>query len=232
MNFKKNKYLSILFLLFISFFLFNSLLYGKPKILNKDPLVEIQTIIPDVVLDVRYASFNNFLKKPVYSSPTVFVRYFVARKIEQAAKELRQKGFRLKIFDGYRPLSVQQEMWKLVPDSRYVADPSIGSFHNRGGAVDLTLITLNGKEVEMPSDYDDFSEKAHHDNPHASLQARQNANLLRTAMEKVGLKSKPTEWWHYDDGNKDYPVLNVSIEDLKKPIPIEHRGIDQSPMLK
>lgn len=185
--------------------------------LEEDPLVDVHELIPDVILDVRYATSNNFLKKPVYPVAAVYLKKTVAQKLKIAADDLRTKGYRLIIFDGYRPLSVQKQMWVIMPDSRYVANPSHGSMHNRGGAVDLTLVKLNGEDIEMPSEYDDFSPKAHHNNKMATPASIKNANVLKEAMEKSGFKSIATEWWHYQDPeSKKFPVLDVPWETLLK----------------
>ena len=180
-----------------------------------DPLVDVRRYVPDAVLDVRYATADNFLKRPVYPFAAVFIRQSVAKRLRSAAKGLRSRGLRLKFYDGYRPLSVQKEMWALFPDPRFVADPKRGSMHNRGGAVDLSLVGADGKELEMPSAYDDFTPKAFHDRTDAAPAAAANAKLLRAAMEGAGLKALPTEWWHYQDLHaKDYPVLDVPLQSL------------------
>lgn len=203
--FKKN--LAILFFLFLPFQL---------QALD-DPLINIQEVIPDVVIDVRYATPNNFLKKPVYPIGVVFLKQSVAQKLKIASDDLRKKGFRLKIFDGYRPLSVQKQMWEIMPDSRYVANPKNGSIHNRGGAIDLTLVNLDGSDVAMPSEYDEFNAKAHHNNKLSPPETIANANILKQAMENAGLQSIATEWWHYQDpDSKKFPVLDIPLEELLK----------------
>lgn len=182
---------------------------------NDNPLVDVRTVVPDVVLDIRYATADNFLKKAIYPFPAAYLRKTTAQKLARAAKSLRAKGFRLKIFDGYRPLSAQKKMWEILPDTRYVADPKKGSYHNRGGAVDLTLAHLDGSSVEMPSDYDDFSPRARHGDPGASPQAKKNLKILRDAMEAAGFKSLKEEWWHYHDPEaRSYPVLDVGFESV------------------
>jgi D-alanyl-D-alanine dipeptidase len=120
------------------------------------------------------------------------------------------RALRLKVFDCYRPLSVQKKFWELVPDERYVANPKKGSRHNRGAAVDVTLIDSSGHEVEMPSQYDDFSEKAHRNYNLASKRALTNRVLLEKAMEREGFVGFETEWWHFD--YKDWQ--SYSIEDI------------------
>lgn len=164
-----------------------------------EPLVEVQTRIPDVVVDLRYATSDNFMKKAVYPKDArCLLLERATEMLQKAAKALREKGFRLKLYDCYRPRSVQYELWKAMPVPGYVADPKQGSNHNRGGAVDLTLVTLDGGEVEMPSPYDYFGKAAHHSFQGGSAEARKHRELLRTAMESVGFKKNPMEWWHYD----------------------------------
>jgi D-alanyl-D-alanine dipeptidase len=121
-----------------------------------------------------------------------------ASMLVRAADALRAKGFRLRLYDCYRPHSVQFELWKVMPKPGYVADPKKGSNHNRGGAVDLGLVTLDGGEVEMPSGYDFFGPAAHHGFAGATAVATANREALRSAMEAVGFKKNPMEWWHYD----------------------------------
>lgn len=173
-----------------------------------EPLVEVKARIPDVVVDLRYATADNFMKKQVYPSDArCLLLDRSATMLAQAAEALRAKGYRLKLYDCYRPRSVQWELWKVMPVPGYVADPKKGSNHNRGGAVDLTLVTLDGGPVEMPSDYDFFGKAAHHAYAGASAQAKQHRQTLREAMEAAGFKKNPMEWWHYDlkDAGK-YPL--------------------------
>jgi D-alanyl-D-alanine dipeptidase len=131
--------------------------------------------------------------------------------------ELEASGLRLKVFDCYRPLSVQRKLWELVPDERYVADPKKGSRHNRGAAVDLTLVTADGGEVAMPTAYDEFTEKAHRDYQALPASALRNRALLERVMVKHGFVGLPTEWWHFDDADwEKYPVLDVDFRELRR----------------
>jgi D-alanyl-D-alanine dipeptidase len=163
------------------------------------PLVEVTTRIPDAVVDLRYATADNFMGKAVYPSEArCLLLEGAVRRLERAAQELRQKGYRLRLYDCYRPHSVQWELWKVYPKPGYVADPRTGSNHNRGGAVDLTLIQLDGGVVTMPSAYDFFGEAAHHRYLGGNAQARANRQTLRAAMTSAGFTINPMEWWHYD----------------------------------
>jgi len=178
--------------------------------------VNILNINPSIQLDIRYATQNNFLGEKVYQKAQCIVRYAVAVKLDSVQQELETIGLGLKIFDGYRPLSVQRRMWEVMPDSRYVANPKNGSRHNRGAAVDLTLVDRNGNDLAMPTDFDDFSEKAHHgfmDLPHQVLI---NRWILRTIMEKYGFERLESEWWHYDlKGWQKFAIRDVSFQALE-----------------
>lgn len=184
---------------------------------HSDDFVEVVALNPQIKLDLRYATANNFLKRAVYPAARCYVRRLVAMRLDSVQRELETIGLGLKIFDGYRPLSVQKEMWKIMPDSRYVADPAKGSRHNRGAAVDVTLVDSLGNELEMPTPFDDFSEKASHDYMKVSAQARQNRWILKMIMQKFGFFPLKDEWWHYDYREwKNYEVSDVTFDDLKK----------------
>ncbi len=165
-----------------------------------EPLVEASTAVPDLVVDLRYATADNFMKLKVYpDSAKCLLLQSTATKLQAAAKALKAKGYRLKVWDCYRPLSVQFELWKVFPKPGYVADPNKkGSLHNRGAAVDLTLVTADGVEVEMPTPYDNFTKAAHHSYAGGSPDALLHRNILRDAMEGAGFKRNPMEWWHYE----------------------------------
>ncbi|MFT3710582.1 MAG: M15 family metallopeptidase [Archangium sp.] len=164
-----------------------------------EALVEVKTIIPDVVVDLRYATPDNFMKKAVYPPDArCLLLERSAKQLKAAADVLREKGFRLRLYDCYRPHHVQFELWKVMPIPGYVAEPKKGSNHNRGGAVDLGLVTLDGKDVEFPSPYDHFGKEAHHSFQGGSKESLANRELLRTTMEAAGFKKNPMEWWHYD----------------------------------
>lgn len=164
-----------------------------------EPLVEVVKVIPDAVVDLRYATSDNFMKKQVYPSDArCLLLERSAKMLVKAADALRKQGFRLRLYDCYRPHPVQFELWKVMPVPGYVAEPTKGSNHNRGGAVDLSLVTLDGKDVEMPTGYDAFSKAAHHGYAGGTETSRKNRETLREAMEAVGFKRNPMEWWHYD----------------------------------
>ncbi|NOZ55640.1 MAG: D-alanyl-D-alanine dipeptidase [Calditrichaeota bacterium] len=180
-------------------------------------LVDVQQVIPDIVVDLKYATADNFTGQVLYEVPRCFLRRATAERLARVQARLRKQGLGLKIWDGYRPRSVQWKMWKLVPDSRYVADPRKGSRHNRGAAVDVTLVDSTGRELEMPTGFDDFTEKAHRDYQGCSETARRNRALLEAAMTAEGFVPLPTEWWHFDDPEwRKYELLDVSLSELAR----------------
>ncbi len=173
-------------------------------------LVNVKKLDFSILLDIRYATDNNFAKKAVYPEAKCLLRKPVAEALSRAQAALRVQGYGLKLFDCYRPLAVQKEFWKLVPDERYVADPAKGSKHNRGAAVDVTLVDKMGSELEMPSGYDDFSEKAHRTNKKMNQASRRNLKRLTDALVKEGFETFPSEWWHFDyQGWEKYPIEDV-----------------------
>src|SRR4051812_28910379 len=148
-----------------------------------EPLVEVTTLVPDAVVDLRYATADNFMKKQVYPADArCLLLERSAKQLKAAADLLREKGFRLRLYDCYRPHHVQFELWKVMPVPGYVAEPKKGSNHNRGGAVDLGLVTLDGKDVEFPSPYDHFGKEAHHSYKDGTKTALEHRELLRTTM--------------------------------------------------
>ena len=179
--------------------------------------VELIRLNPNIKLDIRYATKNNFLKEAVYPQARCFLRTPAAKALDQVQKELEKIGLGVKVFDGYRPLSVQKKMWRILPDGRYVANPAKGSRHNRGMAVDLTLVDSTGKELEMPTEFDNFTVRARHNFRQLPACIRINRWILRTVMEKYGFSPIKSEWWHYDfKGWKKYNVLDVSFEELDR----------------
>lgn len=186
------------------------LLFLPLSVSMADPIIDAKKLDFSLVLDIRYATKNNFTHTQVYPEARCCLRKPVAEALSRVQSSLKIRGLRLKIFDCYRPFSVQKKFWELVPDERYVADPKKGSRHNRGAAVDVTLIDSSGNEVEMPSQYDDFSEKAHRNYKLASKSAIANRTLLEKAMEREGFVGFETEWWHFD--HKSWQ--GYAVEDL------------------
>jgi D-alanyl-D-alanine dipeptidase len=170
-------------------------------------LVDVHRLNPRIVLDIRYATTNNFTHRKVYRRAECFLQPETARKLDAVQKELEQQGLGLKVFDCYRPLAAQKKFWALVPDERYVANPAKGSRHNRGAAVDLTLVRAGGAEIPMPTGYDDFTTRAHRDFQDLPPDALANRALLEGVMARHGFLPLPTEWWHFDDTEwQRYPV--------------------------
>ncbi len=181
-------------------------------------LVSVDRIYPPPLQEIRYATTYNFTGKVLYPHPSVFVHKDVAAALEKIQAELFLEGYGLKIYDGYRPLSVQAKMWELVPDERYVSDPgkSKGK-HTRGTAVDVTLVDRMGNELKMPTGYDDFTEKAHRFSNKWNTLEKANSDKLEAIMKKHGFEAFPYEWWHFDlVGWEKYPPLNISYEDLNR----------------
>ncbi|TPW20906.1 MAG: D-alanyl-D-alanine dipeptidase [Elusimicrobia bacterium] len=175
-------------------------------------LADVPAVAPGVRLDIRYATADNFTKAVVYPAARCLLRPEAAAALAKVQADLSGAGLGLKVWDCYRPLSVQKRFWELVPDPRYVADPKKGSRHNRGAAVDLTLVDAAGQELEMPTGYDDFSESAHRASTAGSPAARANAKRLDEAMARQGFKGLATEWWHFDfAGWEAFPLLDVPL---------------------
>jgi len=181
-------------------------------------MVRVVSLDPTIRLEVRYATADNFMKRALYVKADVFLREPAARSLAEAQRELATRGFGLLIFDAYRPYAVTEQMWAAFGPSDFVADPAKGSRHNRGAAVDLTLISLDtGAEVEMPTPYDDFTEKAAHTYMNISPEVLANRTLLREVLERHGFESLPNEWWHYDfRGWREFDLLNLSFEELSE----------------
>ncbi len=196
----------------------NSILKYQTEILmNSDnELVDLSEFIPEILLDIRYATINNFTNDTVYKLPKAFARRPVAEALAAVQKELRRHGMGLKIFDAYRPYETTLRFWALIGNTQYVASPWKGSRHNRGAAVDLTLITLKtGKEIEMPTGYDDFTEKASSDYTRLPEHLIANRSYLIKVMQKHGFRVFPTEWWHFDYKDwENYSLVDLSFEQL------------------
>ena len=158
-------------------------------------------------LDFTYATTNNFVNTKLYPCPRCFLRTDVAQAVQVAHRQLQQQGYGgLRMYDCYRPQPVQQQMWSIKPDERYVANPKKGSDHNRGIAVDLTILDHNGKPLDMGTAFDEFSPKSHHTYLELSPEVLKNRSLLKTTMAAVGLRHINTEWWHYAWKGEKPPV--------------------------
>lgn len=182
-------------------------------------LVEPSRLDKGIVLDIRYATDNNFTGQKVYPAARCYLRAEIAQRLLKVQAALRRQGLGLKVFDCYRPFSVQERFWSIMPDERYVLEPVRkdgvivkSSRHNKGAAVDVTLVDARGVELPMPTGYDDFSAKAHRDDVSASPEARKNSLLLEKAMAAQGFEPLSTEWWHFDGpGWQEYPPLDLPL---------------------
>jgi len=181
-------------------------------------LVEIRKVIPDVTLDIRYATKNNFAKQAVYHQAKAFARKPVVDSLLKVEKELNKKGLGLKIFDGYRPYVVTVKFWEITPNDKkdYVANPKTGSRHNRGCAVDLTLVDYKTKkELQMPTLYDSFAPEASPSFEDLPVLVKKNRDFLINTMAKYGFKVYKNEWWHFDFiGWEKYPLMDIPFKKL------------------
>jgi D-alanyl-D-alanine dipeptidase len=187
---------------------------------RKPDLVELVKLDRTIRLDIRYATSNNFLGRPVYKQARAFMQRPAAEALARANQALRKQGYGLIIHDGYRPWSVTKAFWDATPADKkvFVADPAQGSRHNRGCAVDLSLFDLKtGKVVVMPSGYDEMTERSHINYAGGTEEQRRLRDLLRAAMEAEGFVVYEPEWWHYDYKDwKEYPILNIGFSEIRK----------------
>jgi D-alanyl-D-alanine dipeptidase len=181
-------------------------------------MIDLAERVNDVVLDIRYATSNNFTHEVIYPSPKAFVRKPVADALQKVQDSLLHYQLGLKIYDAYRPYAASLRFYKVYPDSNFVANPRHGSRHNRGCAVDITLVERNsGKEIPMPSEFDDFSVKANPEYANLPDTVIANRKLLFGVMSHFGFKHISTEWWHFDfNGWVKYPLMDLSFEELEK----------------
>lgn len=163
--------------------------------------VNLKDYSTDFVYDMKYATEDNFLKAKVYDCAECFLRLKTVKALVKANKKFIRKGYRIQIFDCYRPLDIQKRMWQIVSNPEYVADPAKGSIHNRGGAVDITLVDSNGIALDMGTPFDFFGPEAGHYFENLSDEVKQNRILLKRIMQKSGFIPFNSEWWHYNLNN-------------------------------
>ena len=189
---------------------------------EKNKMINLQKVIPNIILDLKYNTSKNFTKTQLYTSATTtYLRKDPAYSLRLVQDYLQVKKLGLKIFDAYRPYSVTKLMWDLIHDERYVANPVNGSGHNRGISVDLTIINFDtGKELDMGTSFDNFTDSAHHSfTKNLSFEIITNRNLLKATMEKFGFKSLETEWWHYSwKSDEKYDVMDIDFKTMTKKI--------------
>lgn len=193
---------NIKFLLFIICFLFLEASYAQvQKTSDKiadTTFVNLKDYSKDFVYDMKYATDDNFLKAKVYDCAECFLRLKTVEALISANKDFMKKGYKIKLFDCYRPLSIQKKMWEIVSNPEYVADPKKGSIHNRGGAVDISIVDVNGKEINMGTPFDFFGIQASHNYTKLSKEVLSNRKYLKNIMVKNGFNSFDSEWWHYN----------------------------------
>jgi zinc D-Ala-D-Ala dipeptidase len=185
---------------------------------EKNKLVDIKKVIPLVILDLKYASNDNFTKINLYNTATTtYLLTDAATALQKVATALQKQGLNLKIWDAYRPYAATQLMWELIKDERYVANPKNGSNHNRGLAIDLTIVNSQGEALPMGTDFDNFTDTAHHSFTNLPQNIVANRKLLKETMEAAGFKALETEWWHYSFiTTENYAVIDLSFKKLLK----------------
>lgn len=183
---------------------------------SSNRMIDLQVFIPSIVLDIRYAGSHNFTRQKIYTQARAFVRWPVAEALLKVQQSIDSIGLGLKIYDAYRPYQASLKFFEVYPDTLFVAAPWQGSRHNRGAALDVSLIDKkSGLEVQMPTKFDDFSAAAAADYNNLPDQARHNRKMLIDIMKKHGFSVYPTEWWHFDfQGWKKFGLLDLSFEQL------------------
>lgn len=193
------KYLLVVLLLSFYFGQTQSLIPDQnANAIADSTFVNLKEYSQDFVYDMKYATSDNFLKQKVYECQACYLRLKTVEALMEANTKFIKKGYRIKIFDCYRPLDIQKKMWEIVSNPEYVADPKKGSIHNRGGAVDITLVDANAKELDMGTPFDFFGTEASHDYEALSEEVLNNRKLLRNIMTRSGFRIFESEWWHYN----------------------------------
>lgn len=190
--------LYILLLIFFQTTFSQVIIQEVDKSVHDTTFVNLKEYSSAFVYDMRYATENNFLKAKVYDCAECYLRFKTIKKLVEANQKFIKLGYKIKIFDCYRPLDVQKKMWVIVSNPSYVADPSKGSIHNRGAAVDITLVDFDGNELDMGTDFDHFGKESAHLYQDLSETVLNNRKLLREVMEDSSFKIIKSEWWHYD----------------------------------
>jgi zinc D-Ala-D-Ala dipeptidase len=177
-----------------------------PKSYDMRSWTEVNTLIPDLMIDLKYAGTDNFVGTQMYECARLFLRPEVARALYKVQQDLKEKKLQLIVYDGYRPRPIQQKLWDKKPDDNYVTPPWKGSMHNRGMAIDLGLADATGKILDMGTPFDDLSPKSHHTETNLPAEALENRRTLKHAMEHRGFRSIRTEWWHYSFTGPERPL--------------------------
>lgn len=190
--------LRLSFLLLVFFAATTLLKAQRVAAVSDTTFVNLKDYSTDFVYDMKYATSDNFLKAKVYDCAECFLRLKTVKALVKANKEFIRKGYRIQLFDCYRPLDIQKRMWQIVSNPEYVADPAKGSIHNRGGAVDITLVDNNGVALDMGTSFDFFGPEAGHNYQNLSNEVKQNRVFLKQIMQENGFVSFDSEWWHYN----------------------------------
>ncbi len=168
------------------------------EVIADSTFVNLKDYSSDFIYNMKYATTDNFLKTKVYDCAACFLRYKTVKALLKANDKFLKKGYRIILFDCYRPLDIQKKMWQIVSNPKYVADPNKGSIHNRGGAVDISLADSSGKELDMGTSFDFFGIEASHDYENLSDEVKENRRTLRKIMTRSGFRIFESEWWHYN----------------------------------
>lgn len=181
-------------------------------------MVDLEKFIPNILLDIRYATTNNFTKEKIYNLAKTYARKPVAEALKKAQTEFNNLGYGIKIFDAYRPYTATVKFYEVYRDTTYVASPYKGSRHNRGCAIDMTLVDLKtGKDLAMPTEYDSFKKEAWPSTPVKDPIIKKNRDLIISVMQKHGFKVNSSEWWHFDFiGWQKFEVMDIAFEELEK----------------
>lgn len=190
--------LRLSFLLLVFFAATTLLKAQRVAAVSDTTFVNLKDYSADFVYDMKYATTDNFLNAKVYDCAECFLRLKTVKALVKANKEFIRKGYRIQLFDCYRPLDIQKRMWQIVSNPEYVADPAKGSIHNRGGAVDITLVDNNSVALDMGTSFDFFGPEAGHNYQNLSNEVKQNRVLLKQIMQENGFVSFDSEWWHYN----------------------------------
>lgn len=219
----KRQHTIIIIIISLALILFNSdsalvNAAGTTATVKQQELVLVQDYSKDFAIEMKYATYDNFVKKAMYPSPTCVLTKGTTEKLIKANNLVKKQGFTIKIWDAYRPLSVQKIMWEATPNKNYVANPyRSGSKHNRGAAVDVTLVDRTGKEVKMPTEFDNFTAKASPNYKGMSLEQRNNLDILSKAMTSAGFKPISHEWWHFEDTDwANYKIQDIPLSKFDK----------------
>lgn len=182
----------------------------RPIVIPDSTFVDLKAYSVDFVYDMKYATEDNFLKQKVYDCASCFLRLKTVKALIKANEQFIKKGYKIKLYDCYRPLDIQKKMWTIVSNPKYVANPAKGSIHNRGGAVDITLVNADGVELDMGTGFDHFGKEASHNYEGVSKQVRKNRIFLKSIMARNGFNAFESEWWHYNlKAGLNEPVSNT-----------------------